>query len=262
MNRKLTILLGLLVLVAGTSQVQAGKKLYVGNLPYSADDQALRMEDDSTIPPTPLQDIRVRLNGAHRGTYAAPLDALSMSSSLGIVNPTSNGRGDAGFLTVSYTGPSGSFPLSSVCDMSLDILDPGNGNPVLMKNGVVKFFNEAKGFGFVVISESTGVAEDAYSITGRINPAQTGLTFSNVQVFQPSGNSFFDVFPELNFAPGGTLDPNAPLFDLVVTPVPEPSTIAICAMAVLVTIAAPRRRWRVSQITQTKYSPMPDFSRQ
>ncbi len=242
MTRKLTTSISLLALLAATSQVHAGKKLYVGNLPYAADEQALRMEDDSTIPPTPLQDIRVRLNSAHRGTYAAPLDALSTSSLLGIVNAAANGRGDAGFLAVSYTGPTGSFPLASVFDLSLDILDPGVGDPVLMKNGVVKFFNEAKGFGFVVTSESTGVSEPAYSITGRINPAQTGLTFSNAQVFQPTGDSFFDIFPELIFAPGGSLDPSAPLFDLVVTPIPEPSMIAIGAMAMLVTVAAPRKR--------------------
>jgi hypothetical protein len=243
----ITMLLGLLMLVAAPSEVQAGKKLYVGNLPYSATDQALRMEDDASRPPTPLQDIRVILNSGRSGTYQAPLGTLPMNTALGIVNAGSNGRGDTGFLAVSFTGAAGSYPSSSVFDMSLDFFDPSTGgpaDPAAMKTGTVKFFNDAKGFGFVVSSDVTGVAVDAYSIVGRINSAHTGLTFSNVQVFQPSANSQFDVFPELNLASGGALDPNAPLFDLLVTPVPEPSTIAICAMLALATMGASRKRRR------------------
>jgi hypothetical protein len=220
----------------------AGKKLYVGNLPFSPADQALRVEDDSTVPATPIQDIRIVLNSGKEGSYDAPLGAFATVSSLAIVNPGADGRGDAGSLRIGK-GP-GAFPASSVFDVSLAFLDPRTGQPVAqMQKGTVKFFNEAKGFGFVVSGgDPGGVPVDLFEVTGQIDAARTGLTFSGVHIFQPAGDGTFSVFPELSLTGTSLLDANAPLFDITITPVPEPSALAAAGVALAAWMALHRRR--------------------
>ena len=93
-------------------------KLYVGNLPYSATDQ-LVVEDDSTSPATPVHGIALTLDSAREGTMGGSGPPITKGSALGIVNPDPDGRGDAGFLDVSYAGPAGAFPTSSVFGASV-----------------------------------------------------------------------------------------------------------------------------------------------
>jgi hypothetical protein len=228
--------------LAFATDAQAGKKLYVGNLPYSATDK-VGIFDPSTSPATELQDVRISLNGAHIDNMQTPGAALPSSSSLGIVNPGPDGLGDAAFFDVFYTGAPGDFPANSFFDVFTEITDPNTGQPAEMKNGVVKFFNEAKGFGMLVSGHVPGEPEYLYSLMGEINPAQLGLKFANVPVVPGGGGSFFDIFTELQFDGTGSIDPNLPLFRLTLTPVPEPSTLILAAvsMAALVGVARKRR---------------------
>jgi hypothetical protein len=41
----------------------------------------------------------------------------------------------------------------------------------------------------------------------------------------PTGDIYFDIFPQLQFDGFAPIDPNVPLFSLTVTQVPEPLTI-------------------------------------
>jgi hypothetical protein len=232
----------LAVVLALTTEAQAGNRLFVGNLPFSATD-GFGIFDPSTSPATEVQDVGISLNGAHVGTMQNPGSTLSASSSLGIANPGADGLGDAGFFDVFYDGLASDFPAISFFDVFLDITDPATGQPTEMKNGTVKFFNEAKGFGMVVSGQLPGEPEYLYSLMGEINPAQVGLSFADVPVVPGGASSFFDIFTELQFDGPGTIDPSIPLFRLTLTPVPEPSTLvlAIAGMAALLGVACKRR---------------------
>jgi hypothetical protein len=234
------------------TEAQAGKKLYVGNLPFSATDQ-FGIFDPSSSPATELQDVGISLNGAHIGTLQNPGSPLPASSSLGIINPGPDGLGDAGFFDVFYDGPAGDFPASSFFDVFTEITDPNTGQPAEMKNGVVKFFNETKGFGMVISGQVPGEPEYFYSLTGEINPAQVGLSFADVSVVPgggPPANSFFDIFTELQFDGPGTIDPSLPLFRVTLTPVPEPSTLVLAAVGVAALISVVRKRRLRTQVFQ------------
>jgi hypothetical protein len=237
----LVLFAGLAGIFACATEVQAGKKLFVGNLPFSATDK-VGIFDPSTSPATELQDFGISLNGAHIGTLQNPGSTLPSSSSLGIVNPGPDGLGDAGFFDVFYNGPAGDFPANSFFDVFTEITDPNTGQPAQMKKGTVKFFNDAKGFGIVVSGHLPGEPEYFYSLTGEINPAQLGLTFANVPVVPGGANSFFDIFTELQFDAPGMIDPSVPLFRVTLTPVPEPSTLVLAAVGVAALMGVARRK--------------------
>ena len=162
--------------------------------------------------------------------------------------PDPAGFGDAGFFDVFYAGAAGDFPARSFFDVFTEITDPGTGQPAEMKNGVVKFFNEAKGFGMVVSGQVPGSPEYFYSLTGEINPAQSGLSFADVPVVPGGGppTSFFDIFTELQFDGLGTINPNLPLFEMTLTPVPEPSTFVLAALGVAALALAAYKRSRAA----------------
>jgi hypothetical protein len=248
MSRTYLVLLASLAgIVAFTTEVQAGKKLYVGNLPFSATDR-FGIFDPSTSPATELQDVGISLNDARIGNLQNPGSSLPAGSSVGIVNPGSDGLGDAGLFDIFCTGSPGDFPASSFFDVFLGITDPSTGQPATMKKGVVKFFNETKGFGIVVSGQVPGEPEYSYSLMGQINPAQPDLSFTDVLVVEggdPTASSFFDVFTELRFGGSGTINPNLPLFEITLTPVPEPSCVVLLgigAMSVLAYALQRRRR--------------------
>jgi hypothetical protein len=198
---------------------------------------------------TPVENLDISLNTAQTGTLQ------SVSSSLGIVNPDSNGLGTAATFDVFYTGSPGDFPASSFFDIFVDINDPGSGQPGAMQRGTVKFFNETKGFGFDV-STQFGGNPNVYlnSLLGQINSSQTGLSVGDVQIVQPSpidpsANSFFDIFVELQFN-GAGLDPSQPLFEIATTGavVPEPSTWILAAMGVVALVGVARRRLQLRAV--------------
>jgi len=201
---------------------------------------------DPGPPPTTIQNVAVMLNGAQAGTLQNPGGALPASASLGIFNPGPDGGGTAATFDVFYSGAPGDFPARSFFDVFTEITDPNTGQPAEMKNGVVKFFNEAKGFGMVVSGHVPGSPEYFYSLTGEINPAQVGLSFADVPVVPGGGpppNSFFDIFTELQFNGPGTINPNLPLFEITTTATtPEPSTIVLAAMGVAALMAVARKR--------------------
>jgi hypothetical protein len=244
MSRTHFVLLASLAgIIAFATEAQAGKKLYVGNLPFSATDK-VGIFDPSTNPATELQDVTISLNDARIGTMQNPGNQLPSSSSLSIVNPGPDGLGDAAAFDVFYTGPPGDFPASSFFDVFTEITDPNTGQPAEMKTGTVKFFNETKGFGMVVSGQVPGQPEYFYSLTGEINPAQVGLSFADVPLGPgggPPANSFFDIFTELQFDGLGTINPNLPLFEITMTPVPEPSTWILAALGTAALMAVARK---------------------
>jgi hypothetical protein len=244
MTRKnLVVAASLAAILAFATEARAGKKLYVGNLPFSATDK-VGIFDPSTSPATELQDVTISLHDARIGTMQNPGGPLPASASLSIVNPGSDGLGDAASLGVFYDGPANNFPANSFFDVFVEITDPNTGQPAEMKNGVVKFFNEAKGFGMVVSGHVPGSPEYFYSLTGEINPAQMGLSFADVPVVPGGGlpASFFDIFTELRFDGSETINPNLPLFEITLTPVPEPSTLVLAAVGVAALIAVAHNR--------------------
>ena len=230
-------------ILAFTSEAQAGKKLYVGNLPFSATDQ-FGIFDPSTSPASELQDVGISLKEAHSSTVqgTSPIQART---SVGVVNPGSDGLGDAAVFDVFYNGSPGDFPANSFFDVFTEITDPNTGQSAEMKKGTVKFFNETKGFGMVVSGALPGQPEYSYSLTGEINPAQPGLTFANLPDVQgggPTADSFFDIFTELQFDGSGAINPALPLFKMTLTPTPEPSAIALAAMGVVALMTVVRKR--------------------
>jgi hypothetical protein len=247
MSRTYLVLLASLAgTVAFTTEVQAGKKLYVGNLPFSATDR-FGIFDRSTSPATELQDVSVALNDARIGTLQNPGSSLPASTSAGIVNPGSDGLGDAGFFDVFSIGSPGVFPASSFFDVFFGITDPSTGQSANMKKGTVKFFNETKGFDMVVSGQVPGEPEYSYSLIGQINPAQPDLSFAHVLIVEgsdPTANSFFDVFTEMRYGGSGTINPNLPLFEITLTPVPEPSCVILLGIGAMSLLAYARQRRR------------------
>jgi len=207
---------------------------------FSQNGITLNSQSGGTI--TPVERLDIFLNTSRAGALQ------SASSSLGIVNPDSKGLGDASSFDVFYTGLAGDFPANSFFDIFVDITDPGNGQPGAMQKGTVKFFNEAKGFGFDSSTRLGGTPELLLnSFSSLINPAQTGLSFSDVQIVQsstadPNANSFFDIFTQLQFDGSGTIDPNQPLFEITMTgnSVPEPSTLILAMVGVAALMARNR----------------------
>jgi hypothetical protein len=241
MSRTYLLLVGgLAVVLAVASFATTAEAVSVHH--FSLEVQGIQFVDPSTSPPTPLQDITFTLNGAHAGTMQNPGGPLPASSSLSIVNPGPDGLGDAGAFDVFYTGSPGDFPANSFFDIFTELTDPNTGQPAEMKSGVVKFFNEAKGFGMVVSGHVPGSPEYFYSLTGEINPAQVGLTFADVPVVPGGGSSFFDIFTELQFDGSGTINPNLPLFEITLTTAPEPSTWVLATMGVVALMAVARKR--------------------
>src|SRR5689334_14721224 len=132
MNRTCFVLLASLVgPFLFSADAQAGKKLYVGNLPFSSTDR-FGVFDPSTTPPTEVQILGVALQDARIGTLQNPGNPLPASSSVGIVNQGPDGLGDAGVFNVFYNGSPGAFPANSFFDVFLDITDPGTGQPAAM----------------------------------------------------------------------------------------------------------------------------------
>lgn len=213
------------------------------------DKDSVVVVDPSTIPPTPLQYFKILLEDSGVGTPQNPLGPLAASATLGIVNPDPLGLGDAAFADIGWrlTG-SNENPVESFFHLVTQINDPGTGQPTAMKKGTVKFFNESKGFSFVVGGQAPGQPEFDYLLRGDINPAQTGLTFAgppDVQGGGPTFDSFFDIFTELHFDGSAPTNPNVPLFSLTLTQVPEPSTIVLAGVGLLgLGLATLRKKYR------------------
>lgn len=209
----LVLLAGLAGVSALAPEAQAGNKLFVGGLSWTTSDFAF--VDKSIDPGTAVQDVSISLRDAHGGTSQNPGNTLPATSSVGIVNPGPDGLGDAGFFDVFYTGSPGDFPTSSFFNVLLDITDPDTGQAAATKKGTVKFFNEQKGFGFIVNVQVPGAPEYSHSLTGEINPAQPGLSFMDLLTMRggPGGLNFdgIDVLPELHFDGTGSIDPALPL---------------------------------------------------
>ena len=192
----------------------------------------------STIPPTPVQNFDLVLQDAGVGTPQNPLGPLPLATTIAIDNPDPAGLGDAvkvKIINVSTTHDD-EAPQESFVVVRTQINDPGTGQPTAMKKGTVKFFNESKGFGFVVGGQAPGQPEFDYLLRGDIDPTQTGLTFAgppDVQGGGPTFDSFFDIFTELHFDGSVPINPNAPLFSLTLTQVPEPATMTLAVIGLV-----------------------------
>jgi hypothetical protein len=205
--------------------------------------------DPSTIPPTPVQNVDLILQDAGIGTPQNPLGPLPLATTLGIVTPDPAGLGDAARKVITNVGirHDDEAPQESFVVVRTQISDPDTGQPTFMKKGTVKFFNESKGFGFVVSGQAPGQPEFDYSLVGQIDPAQLGLTFTaapDVQGGGPTGDSFFDIFTQLHFDGTVPINPDVPLFSLTLTQVPEPSTCILAAIALAALPAMLRNRKR------------------
>jgi hypothetical protein len=101
------------------------------------------------------------LENAGAGTPQNPLGPWATSTTVGIVNPDPAGLGDAAQLITKaiVTGTGGDRPSEDFIVVRTQITDPGTGQPTAIENGMVKFFNESKGFGFVVRGQAPGQPE-------------------------------------------------------------------------------------------------------
>ena len=248
------LIISLAGLVSLVSEAEASNKLFVGGLSWSTDD-SFSFVDTTTGPGTVVQDVSISLRDSRAGTLLSPGTTLLASSSTGVVNPGLDDLGDAGFFDVFYAGTPGDFPTSSFFDVLLEITGPGTGPPAAMNKGTIKFFNESKGFGFIVNAGIPGAPDYLHSLTGEINPAQPGLTFSEVLTRrgEPGELNFegIDVVPELQFDGAGSINPALPLFRITMTNVPEPSAciLASVGLAALMAVARNRRRRTASDFT-------------
>lgn len=226
------IIAGLAVVVALASEARAGNKLFVGGLSWNTDDD-FAFVDTSTDPARVVQDLSISLTDARAGTLLNPGSTLPTSSVLGIINLGPDDLGDAGFFDVFYAGLPGDFPTSSTFEVFLDIINPITGEPVATNQGTVK--KMSRGFGFVTFAEEAGGAEYLYSISGEINPAQPGLSFSELLTRrgEPVGLNFdgIVILPELLFDGTGVIDPALPLFRITIANIPEPTTSALALVA-------------------------------
>ena len=117
MTRTYLVLLASLAAVCGfATEAKAGKKLYVGNLPYSATDK-VGIYDPSTNPATELQDVGISLKEAHSSIGHGQQSPIQARTSLGIVNPGPDGLGDSAAFDVFYTGSPADFPADSFFDV-------------------------------------------------------------------------------------------------------------------------------------------------
>jgi hypothetical protein len=243
----LVLIAGLAVVVALTTEARAGNKLFVGGLPWDTNED-FAFVDESTDPARVVHDVGISLTDAREGTLLNPGSTLPASSSLGIVNLGPDDLGDAGYFDVFYTGLSGDFPTSSFFDVLFNIIDRGTGQPAATNKGTVKFFNDSKGFGFISTGGVPGAIGYSYSLTGEINPAQPGLSFSELLTRrgEPGELNFdgIDVLPELHFDGSGSIDPTLPLFRITIASVPEPSTVLLAGLGALSVITSARRRRR------------------
>ena len=89
---------------------------------------------------------------------------------LGITNPDASGLGDSGFAAHKRNGPLASYPETSLIDDVVIVQNSTTGDPSTLKTGVVKFFNDTKGFGFVLESDGSDGTSSFYEITGVIHP--------------------------------------------------------------------------------------------
>ena len=199
------------------------------------DKDSLIIVDPSTNPPTPVQYFKLLLQDAGAGTPQNPLGPFPLASTIAIDDPNPAGLGDAAKSHISELAqPSGSneVPQESFVVIRTQINDdPGTGQPTAMKKGTVKFFNESKGFGFVVSGQGPGQPEFDYLLRGDIDPTQTALTFAgppDIQGGGPTLNSFFDIFVELHFdGSAAPTNPNAPLFSLTLTQAQNPQPASL-----------------------------------
>lgn len=239
-RRHLVLIAGLAVVVTIASEVRAGNKLFVGGLSWSTDDYAF--VDTSTEPARVVHSANLSVTDSRAGTLLNPGSTLPASSSLGIVNLGPDDLGDAGFFDVFYTGLSGDFPTNCTFEVFLDIINPITGEPVATNQGTVK--KMSRGFGFVTFAEEAGGAEYLYLISGEINPAQPGLSFSELLTRRGESAELnfdgIDILPELQFDGTGVIDPTLPLFRITITNVPEPSSVLLAIAGVILT--SPRRR--------------------
>ena len=243
MNRKYLVVPAVLAgLFVVATEAQAGKKLYVGNLPFYS-----RIVDSSTDPDTDLQHVSVSLKEAYSSSSGGTTP-IQASATLGLVNPGSDGLGDAGFLDVFYDGSPSEFPASSTFNLFSDFTDPTTG-----ERGV-GHLRSVQGGGILIpqvdttsSADSVSTPEILTSFAFEINPAQTGLSFSGLQATQgtfPDGSpsSFFDIFFEMQFDGAGSIDTNAPLFRMTFTSVPEPSTLVLAVAGIGALMAVARKR--------------------
>lgn len=240
---KLTVILA--GFLAFTTEAQAGKKLYVGNLPYSATD-GFSISDKSTLPATAVMDVKLSLSG-RTGTLQNPGSTLPTSSSLGIINPGLDGLGDAGFIDIFYDGPAGDFPAISFFDIFTEISEPNSLPPLYGQSSQKASGSDQfiRAVGFKV--DISGIVAQDLDMLFEINPNQVGLSFGASSLEQPTPSSFFDIFTELQFDGAGSIDPSLPLFRVTLSSVPEPSTAVLAAIgaAALMVVARKRRLRKV-----------------
>lgn len=229
-------------ILASTTEAQAGKKLYVGNLPFSAAD-GFAILDKSTPPATAVMDATLSLSG-RTGTLQNPGSPLATSSTLGIINPGLDGLGDAGFIDVFYDGPAGDFPATSYFDLVTAISEPNSLPPQYGQSS-----QKAAGDGDYLQVRNfkvdiSGIVAQDLELLYEINPNQIGLRFGVSSLEQPTPSSIFNIFTELQFDGPGPIDPSLPLFRVTVSSVPEPSTAILAAMGAAALMLAHKRRAR------------------
>ncbi len=226
-----TALAGLVLALALSPTAHAGKKLYVGNLPFSPTDSALRVIDEAFQPPLELESMGLRVESA--GTPSNPALRLPVAITLGVTDPDAFGRGDSGFANYVYNGAATNYPEASQILSQVVMLDSDTGAPARMKTGTVKFFNDAKRFSFDLESTRADGIGNSYAMYGVMKAAQTGLTFGDIRLSTPAADGTFQLVTEIFYDNTGAFDPAVPMFALMVTPVPEPASagIALCTMA-------------------------------
>jgi hypothetical protein len=103
----------------------------------------------------------------------------------------------------------------------------------------------SRGFGFVTFAEVSGETEYPFSISGEINPAQPGLSFSELLTMRgdraESNFDGIDILPELQFDGTGVIDPALPLFRITIASVPEPTTYALVLAAFCIVVGRRQR---------------------
>ena len=75
---------------------------------------------------------------------------------------------------------------------------------------------------------------------------QSALTFGPVQLSPPAADGSFHILTEIHYDDALVFDTNAPMFNLNVTPIPEPATTSLVALAVA-GVSLRRRRQRAPE---------------
>jgi len=200
-----------------------------------------------------LEDYTPLVIAANAGNPNNPGPTLPHHEVLSVINPDPLGFGIAASMDVFHDGAPGSFPPSSFYHLTLDFTatgTPQSGTATLgeIQNGpsnpatLDRQYWEADS-----LIQLPGSPASLHTLIGETNTDQPGLLFSNLHIqpmpsFSPSGQSFFDIFVEIQYDGSAPIDPAQPIFWLTTgAQVPEPTCLAL-ASALTIGMLGRRRR--------------------